>query len=151
FLARLASMAKSYPQYIRDMISDLGDGTYAVQFRNEDGTRSYVRVDADLYVKSNGNTVYADLGNEGSQWVALVEKAWAVFRDANASYAAISGGSGPISTDVALGLNDTAYHSDDYATGLAYVQAIKSRLAAGLAIHLGSQSGMTDDMEMIPE
>jgi hypothetical protein len=90
YLSVLASVAKARPDQIRQSIVDLGDGTYAVQFKKA-GNSVFIRVDADLAVNSYGGLAYADFGAQGSMWVALVEKAWALFRTTR-GYAGIDGG-----------------------------------------------------------
>jgi hypothetical protein len=77
-LAALGSVAKVNPQVIRERVVDLGDGTYAVQFTTG-STTTYVRVDGDLPTSAWG-VAYAKLGRQGSLWVALVEKAYAFYR-----------------------------------------------------------------------
>jgi hypothetical protein len=85
-MAPLAAVAKTAPEYIRQSIVSLGDGTFAVRL-----TDGYYRVDADLRMDGNVPT-YAGFGNDaanditaadapriGSLWVPLVEKA-AAFR-----------------------------------------------------------------------
>jgi len=150
FLARLAAMAKTHPQYIRNMITEIGDGTYAVQFFNQDNERVYVRVDADLYM-ANGKTVYADLGNDNCLWVAMVEKAWAIFREGNASYGEIDGGHSETDTEQALGVKQQVFHSADYASGLLYVKALKQQLDHYKGVTMGGPAGMTDDTPLTDE
>jgi len=93
FLASLAATARTNPNAIRQAVVELGDGTYAVQFANPDGSMAYVRVDGDLPTASWGGLEYAGLGDQNSLWVAIMEKAYATFRDGGpASYAALDGG-----------------------------------------------------------
>ncbi len=74
-LSSLAGLADGSPNVIRQMITALGDGTFAVrQFIN--GIASYVRVDADLPVTASGSPAFAQLSPEGELWVALTEKAF---------------------------------------------------------------------------
>lgn len=82
-MAPLAAVAKTAPEYIRQSIVSLGDGTFAVRL-----TDGYYRIDADLRMSGSVPT-YAGFGNDaggfdipvadaparGSLWVALVEKA----------------------------------------------------------------------------
>ncbi|TWT33725.1 Hemolysin, chromosomal [Posidoniimonas corsicana] len=91
FVATLSAVADAYPDYIRQMVTDLGDGTYAVRFWDA-GQEVYVRVDADLWVTGDGALRYAKLGQEGSLWVAIVEKAFAFFRRMQGTYASIASG-----------------------------------------------------------
>lgn len=91
FLAVLSSIAKTNPDFLKQTIVELGDGTYAVQFKKA-GSNVYVRVDADLPVAGGGGLAYVSFGAQGAIWVALIEKAWASFRTGAASYASIDGG-----------------------------------------------------------
>ncbi|GIW76589.1 MAG: hypothetical protein KatS3mg104_1652 [Phycisphaerae bacterium] len=94
FLATLAGAAHVSPDSIRSMITDLGDGTYAVRFANPDNSYRFYRVDNDLPVSREGSNrpVYAGLGNEDCLWVALAEKAYTYHRNGSGSYESIHGG-----------------------------------------------------------
>ena len=152
FLAKLAAAAKANPAFIRELVVDLGDGTYAVRFYNEAGKAEYVRVDADFYVNSAGKPVYAKFGPQDCLWVAVVEKAWAFYRNDNAWYQAIDGGNAPgISIFTALGLDYTHGKAEKYASGAAYLQAMQTALAAGKGVWMGGPSGLTDDTPMTPD
>jgi len=91
YLATLASLADTDPQTIRQAITELGDGTYAVRFYRN-GQAQYVRVDGDLPVTAAGYLPYADLGKSGALWVPLMEKAYAFFRTGGNSYSSLDGG-----------------------------------------------------------
>jgi len=84
-MAALLGIATRDPARIEQMIVSLGDGTYAVDF-NPGGVNTYIRVDADLPVSSPGSPVYAQLGQQGALWVALIEKAWTYERPVGGSY-----------------------------------------------------------------
>ncbi|MBM4398293.1 MAG: hypothetical protein FJ087_21715 [Deltaproteobacteria bacterium] len=77
FVAALAAVAGRNPEAIRSMITDHGNGTYTVRFK-EGGA---VLVDNQLPLQGPDNPAYADLGDRDADgpelWVALVEKAWA--------------------------------------------------------------------------
>jgi hypothetical protein len=74
-LSSLAGLADGSPSVIRQMITALGDGTFAVRhFIN--GVATYVRLDADLPVAAGGSPVFAKLSADGELWVALAEKAF---------------------------------------------------------------------------
>jgi hypothetical protein len=94
FLATLASVAETDKNVIKQSVVDLGDGTYAVQFAKYDGTKTFVRVDNDLATFSwNANQpAYASLGQGGSMWVAVIEKAFTYFRSGAGTYDSISAG-----------------------------------------------------------
>jgi hypothetical protein len=76
FVAAIAALARSNPEAIRQMIHDNGDGTYTVTFS---GGRS-VMVDDELYVGSDGNPQYGQVGSDGSKWFAIIEKGYAELR-----------------------------------------------------------------------
>ncbi len=130
YLAALASVADTDPNTIRQSVVDLGDGTYAVQF-NRWGTTSFVRVDGDLPVWSGSNLVYADMGHDNSIWVAVMEKAWTLFRSNQGSYDSIS--SGWMSEAYsALDLSNSSLYSVSSAQTL--VNWVKQQLEAGRAV-----------------
>ncbi|MCY2932015.1 MAG: C2 family cysteine protease [Planctomycetota bacterium] len=138
YLAVLASLAKTDPGVIRQMVTALGDGTYAVRFFSG-GQATYVRVDGDLPVYSGSSLAYANLSPDGELWVALVEKAYAEFRTGANSYASISGGwMTPVYTQI-TGVSA----SDTYSSGQtdsALASQISQALAAGHAVTAGCLS-----------
>lgn len=77
-MATLAEASHINQNIIRQLVADLGDGTYVVQINQKQ-----YRVDADL-AYDNSNTAdlyYANFGVDDSIWVAIVEKAWALYLD----------------------------------------------------------------------
>ncbi|MGH7176644.1 MAG: hypothetical protein ACREJC_04625 [Tepidisphaeraceae bacterium] len=80
-LSPLAALAKAHPSFLRNRITDLGDGTFAVHFIRNPVTSVYVRVDADLAqsIYEPSKLSNAALGASGSAWVAVIEKAACVF------------------------------------------------------------------------
>ena len=91
FLAPLSSVARHNPNKIRQSVVELGDGTYAVRFFSG-GSERYLRVDGDLARNSSNGLEYAKLGTGNSNWVAIMEKAWAHFRRNEGSYGSIASG-----------------------------------------------------------
>jgi Calpain family cysteine protease len=91
FLSTLASVAKLDPSLIRKDVVANGDGTFTVNFANGK-TTTQVRVNADLPVWSDGQLAYGGLGTGNSLWVAVMEKAFAVYRTHADTYASIAGG-----------------------------------------------------------
>jgi hypothetical protein len=77
-LSSIAGAVNANANVARQLVADLGDGTYVVQLNNKQ-----YRVDGDLaYLNGDtGNLKYADFGHDDSLWVAIVEKAWALHRD----------------------------------------------------------------------
>lgn len=91
-LVVLSSMAALNPAKLRESVVELGDGTYAVQFRRG-SARMFVRVDADLPVRPESEMpAYAALGAQDAMWVAVIQKAHAVVRTARGSYTGLDGG-----------------------------------------------------------
>jgi hypothetical protein len=137
FIASLASLADKDPEIIRQMITPLGDGSYAVRFFNR-GTATYVRVAADLPTYY-GSPIYADLTPRGGLWVALAEKAFAQFRSGQNSYDSLSGGwMGDVYRQVTGGTSLDSYTHGQNPTSLA--QWINTQLAAGHAVTCASYS-----------
>jgi Ca2+-binding RTX toxin-like protein len=91
FLATLAAVAKADPNQIRQDIVQLSDGTFEVRFQSS-GKFIYENVDAELPVFANSQLAYAQLGADNSLWVAVMEKAFAVFRYGNDTYADLDSG-----------------------------------------------------------
>ena len=74
-LAVLGSIALHNPEYIKNMITDNGNGTYTVSFGGKLGD---VTVDDDFATFANGGIAYAQMGDESNPelWVAIIEKAY---------------------------------------------------------------------------
>jgi hypothetical protein len=130
FMSALASMAAQKPGLVRQSITSLGDGTYAVRFYRN-AQPEYIRVDGDLPVYGGTSSpAYARLSGTGETWVALLEKAYAVFRASDNNYISLSGGwMGSVYKDLAnLTSNDIVLSSQN-AESLA--QTMSSQLNAG--------------------
>ena len=143
YLATLSAIADVNPNAIRQRIVELGDGTYAVQFTKNDGSKAYVRVDGDLPVGSWGGTFYAALGSQDSIWAAVMEKAYACFR-------ASEGATSYVSTYENLdgGWMDEAFSDLGYKStavwsatdGTALLNQIKTQVDAGKAVTLATET-----------
>jgi hypothetical protein len=141
YLATLSSMAGVNPSAIRERVVELGDGTYAVEFTRNNGGKAFVRVDGELPVGSWGGIFYAGLGAQNSIWVAVMEKAYACFRDVEATAA----GSYVASYEnLDGGWMDEAFSDLGYASSAVWsttdaatlLNQIKSQLDAGKAVTL---------------
>lgn len=133
-LGGLAAVAKTDPQLIRQLIVGLGNGMYVVTFyRNQ--VPYYVRVDGDLPVRADGSLAYADLGKQGSLWVAIYEKAYAIFRDNSNSYASLDAG-WLDETNTALGI--ASRERADFTNAAALLGWVKTEMDAGHAVTLGT-------------
>ena len=151
FLARLSSLAKTHPQHIVDMVTEMGDGSYAVQFYNQSGGRVFVRVDSDFYrANSNDSIRYAHFGPTTGMWAAVIEKAWAIHRYGTGSYDVIEGGnSATVSTSKALGLSQIDVWAIDN-TPTAFVNAMKVALAQGRSVIMSAPAAISNSLAMTP-
>jgi hypothetical protein len=158
FLAKLAAMAKANPDSVRQLVTELGDGTYAVNFHNANGQDVFVRVGGDLWssgVPFNPTPIYAQLGNGGAVWVPIVEKAYAFFKNDQGTYASINGGGSPgVDPVVALGYKEVIHSwlafkkPTDAANGIDYLNAIQADLAAGKAVTIGGPAGWSSNSDV---
>jgi hypothetical protein len=138
-LAPLAALANTHPNAIRQMITSLGDGTYAVRFYRN-GSPVYVRVDADLPVSGGTSLVYARLSPTGETWVALTEKAYADFRTEANTYASLeSGWMGSACIDVTGRTTQTTKYVTSTTDADMYA-FIATSLNAGDAVTMGSKT-----------
>lgn len=147
FLSQLASYAKVDPTLIKQSIVDLGDGTYAVQFKTN-GVAKFYRVDADLPSYSASATAGAGLGVQSSLWVALMEKAWTFARKGAGSYASIEAG---WMSEVASAFGKTSTYVDVSAgaNGTALLQQIQQALAAGKSVTVGTNTSQASGSTMV--
>ena len=118
FMSRLAALADAHPDYIKSTVADLSDGTYVVRFFKPNGEKTYVRVNAELWVDNSGAPKYARLGREDCIWVPIIEKAFAVCRRNKASYDSIVGGNGRENNDLVwkhtyIKIDETGVNPDD--------------------------------------
>ena len=105
FLASIQSLAFAQPAKLEEMAVDLGDGTYAVQFKRG-GTTSYVRVDANFPDAPWGGLYYAHPQSGGAIWAEVMEKAYAFFRSGAGTYASLnSGWTGSVFGDLGVSTN----------------------------------------------
>ncbi len=90
FLAPLASLAQTNPDFIREGIRENDNGTVSVRLWDADGNMQWVTVSAELPLDENGDPVSASDGDE-PLWPAYYEKAFAQVydEDPQGTYAAI--------------------------------------------------------------
>ncbi|MFP4106450.1 MAG: C2 family cysteine protease [Phycisphaerae bacterium] len=136
FLATLSSLADANQMSLRQMITPLGDGTYAVRFFDS-GNEVYLRIDGDLPTY-NGSIAYAQLTPDGETWVALAEKAYAHFRYYQDSYSSIEGGwiNDVLPEITPMSTGSLSTYNDD-ATVAGY---IRDNLSKGYSVTAGSRS-----------
>ena len=134
-MAVFMSAAELDPARVRESVVDLGDGTYAVQF-GVGRAKKYVRVDADLPLWYDGETpAYAQLGAGGSMWVAVMEKAHAMYRRGGLrGYAGLDGGW----MRETYGLIGSPSRTARTNSGDLLVRYVQAELAAGRSVTYGT-------------
>jgi Ca2+-binding RTX toxin-like protein len=135
-MAELGAIAQRNPWLLKHNVVDFGDGTYGVRLGN-----GFYRVDADLPVNSGGTTpAYAKLGAERSMWVAIVEKAYSIYRTGQSNYASLVGG---WATEVASAFNVNNVGSQSfklYGNAANLANELLSRMNRGEAVTVGFNS-----------
>ena len=133
FLSTLASLAQVQPGKLEQMAVDLGDGTFAVQFKSG-GKTTYVRVDADLATSAYGGLQYARTGASGDEWALIMEKAYAYFRTPGQnSYSSLDWGvNNTVYSD--LGINNTTIVLP--ADQNSFYSTVSSKLSAGKGVDI---------------
>jgi hypothetical protein len=133
FLSTLSGAAKVSPDLIRSMMVDFGDGTYGVRFTNVGGESKFYRVDNDLAVfnSTSATPAYAALGQGGSLWVAIAEKAWTYARRGQGTYDSISGGWMSEALTAVGANNQQTLWKTDAANANAFMDFIDSHLKSG--------------------
>jgi hypothetical protein len=144
FLSTLSSIAKTDPALIRqDVVAD-GNDTYSVKFAGKTET-----VNADLPVFPDGQVAYAQLGADDSLWVAITEKAYAIYRSGKtASYDSINGG-WMAQAFVAFGLKSTSVTGETNPNALA--AAVESDLKAGDFVTYGTLDSVPTDSPFVAD
>jgi hypothetical protein len=131
-------------------VVDLGDGTYAVNFHNN-GKDVFVRVDADLWTRFDGSLGYAKKGIDGSIWAPIVEKAWAFYRNNQATYSSTEGGNNPgADWGDALGLSHFDFPTTLSPNATAFLSTIQAELKAGKAVTIGGPAALAPGIPLIP-
>jgi hypothetical protein len=139
-LSTLGALANAEPSVLANTAVDLGDGTYAVQF-TRGTTTTVVRVDGDLPDDSFG-ILYAFPGTTGGQWAPIIEKAYAMFKYADKTYASIEAGwMGDVLTDLGVANADAVAAQPDaaiYNTVITAINANKAITVGTVATIVGS-------------
>ncbi len=160
FLSSLGSVAMQNPQHICNLITSLGDGTYAEQFVNTTTGKTYfVRVDGYVPVSAAAlqqgqlKAEYEDVGVQNCIWAPLMEKGWAYFRAAEqgkaASYGIAEGGTGQEGL-LALGATGVLYSNNPagaFTDGQSMLYWIDQQLQAGKAVDMGTATAIPGQLE----
>lgn len=132
-LADLQSAAQTSPDKLKEMVVDLGDGTYAVQFKRN-GVTSYVRVDNDL-----GGGLYLNKADSGT-WGLVIEKAYAFFRNGGNSYSSLNyGDTGAVARDMGY---TVSYLSMSTQTASSLASAIQSAISSGVGLTVSTSTSI---------
>ncbi len=146
FPSALAAIAQARPDAIKKMITDNGDGTYSVTFKERNyrtgGFKNVkVDVDGDLYVRSSGSPLYGSTTGDNTPsnmelWYPIVEKAYAAWKG---GYDEIgNGGSAGTVFEEILG-EDSAYvglgNGRETAAWRAITAAVDGKNPAALGTH----------------
>ena len=136
FLASLAGFAGQAPAKLLQTAVDMGDGTYAVQFKS-----TFVRVSNAFSVGPFNGFKFAQPGANGTVWAMVMEKAFCYFRTGANTYASISGG---WMSEVYSDLNtaSSTITPTSYSDASLY-SAISAELASGKPVTAGTKSSGT--------
>jgi hypothetical protein len=140
-LSSLGSVAKADPNFIRQSIVSLGDGTFAVQF-----AKTYVRIDAQLPVNSGGGLAYANLGLQNSLWVPLMEKAYSIYKDAS-NYSTLNQGGFMGDVYDSMGLQNNSIYSA--SSGSDLLTQLSKDMSLGDAVTFATTDTIAGGVPMI--
>lgn len=166
-LSALAGIAAKNPDAIRQAVTDLGDGTYAVRFYRA-GQEAYYRVDADLATTSASSTGLrnAGFGQDGSIWVSVIEKAYAFYRRDAGTHTPVAAENGfqwqvgwydsvgyGDSADAgrALGLTSEKVQTDSFFCEPLYRLSLMARIDSGHAVTLSGPSKASEWSASLPQ
>lgn len=146
YLAALQSLAHNQPARLQELAVDLGDGTFAVQFKRS-GVTSVVRVDADLPAGYWDGLKYAHPSTSGgSIWAPIMEKAYAYFRTGANTFASVNWGwTGSAFSD--LGVVTTTFSASTTASTL--FSQLTNALTNNKAIAVISRSAITSGAPIV--
>jgi hypothetical protein len=137
FLSSLAAFAGTKASVVQEAAVDMGDGTYAVQFFQQNQP-VYVRVSNDMPGGYFGGYAYAHPGANNSIWAMVMEKAFCYLRSGANTYASIgSGWMGEVYSD--LGVNAFNFSPNSYSES-AFYDMLNADLASGKAVTLGTSN-----------
>jgi hypothetical protein len=173
FLSTLAALADIHPDYIKNTVADLSDGTYVVRFFQRNGGKTYVRVNAELWVDKSGAPMFAKPGRQGCIWVPIIEKAFAICRRNKAGYGLIVGGNGPEKNDLVwkstcIKIDESGVNPDDViswfnsgapegrmkdtirARAQMFLGQINAQRQLGKGMVLGAPPGFSNKTPLVP-
>jgi hypothetical protein len=142
-LSTLSSVAKTDPALIKkDIVAD-GNGIFTVTF----GKSTKININADLPVWSDGSVAYAGLGQQGSLWVALMEKAYVIYSSPKTNaYKSIEGG---WMSSAFSALNLKSQTIENAATATALLSTLQADLKAGDFTTLGTMNSLPSSSPLV--
>jgi hypothetical protein len=144
FLAPLSALAKTNPNLIRQLVVDLGDGTFAVNM-TKNGVDHFIRVDSELPCYPGTTTpAFAGLGAQRSMWVPIMEKAYAFFRADFGSYFSVGNGGQPTEPMSHLGVSNRVYNP---VVPQEMINVLQQMLTQNKALMVGTRGGVTNLVE----
>jgi hypothetical protein len=144
FLAPLAALAKTNPNLIRQLVVDLGDGTFAVNFQ-KNNVDSWIRVDSHLpCYPGTTKPAFAGLGAQSSMWVPIMEKAYAFFRTNFGSYFSVGNGGQPTEPMYHMGVSNQVYNP---TVPQEMINVITQMLNQNKPVMVGTKGGVTSLVE----
>ena len=172
FLSMLAALAEAKPDFIRNTVTNLSDGTFVVRFFQPDGAKTYIRVTGELWVDHSGVPVYARPGHQGCIWVPIVEKAFAVCRR-KPGYGSLVGGGGHENNDLvwkhtSIKIDESGVSPDDVvnwsssgapegrmkdtirARAQTFLGQIDTQRKLGKGMTLGAPPGFNNQTPLVP-
>ncbi len=173
FLSALAALADVNPDFIRNTVTNLPDGTYVVRFFQQNGAKTYIRVTAELWVNDSGAPMYARPGHQGCIWAPIIEKAFAICRRNKASYDSLVGGNGRENNDLVwkhtyIKIDESGVNPDDViswfnrgapegqmkdtlcARAQTFLGQINAQRKLGKGMVLGAPAGFSNKTPLVP-
>lgn len=151
FIAAMNAVGNASPDFLEESITyDASTGIYRVRFFEESGwdratgqpKYEQVFIEVDGYLPTKGASTagaYASAGDDKTQWGAIMEKAYAVWKG---GYDAIGdGGYGTEAMEALAGARSTSADTSSMDED-AIVQYFRDAQAKGLAVYCGSNASM---------
>ena len=144
-MAAISAIAAQNPGYIQNMINDLGNGQYEVTLWKRNGRGRHIEhkvtVDSGFPSISDNAAAYANMGDNGEIWVAILEKALAKLWG---GYHRMDNGGDPATAFLSLTGNTTMTHWTANNSPTKLLDHINTALAAGDNVVAGTANIMND-------
>jgi hypothetical protein len=156
FMAALAATAQQNPSLIKNMVTQNSNGTYGVEFWLN-GKADYVTVDNQLatltggqHMGSGSNLKFDNGGSSGSNWSAIVEKAYVEFRSqtdgVNAFHDIYGGWNNGLAAITGQAATDTYVSASTSAKdATAILKSMQAALSSGNDVMMNTNNGNAAD------